>query len=181
MTRIKTTCLAVAAALVLGLPTAGQAVKKPSADEIRKTFKHIKMQDRTVNRLSFGLLSRRDGVFRLEIKNRSMYIVDVAVIKVFFFDRKQHFLSRAYGLLFDLGRDKAKVVRLVNFFMQPAKSRYFYVQVRPISLSYSATERVASSSYHDYRRLLYPVYHHRGKYLPLPGCGECELDFNYLF
>ncbi len=179
MSRIKRTCLV--AALVLALPAAGQAVKKPSAAEIRRTFKHIKLQDQTVNRLSFGLLSRHDGIFRLEVKNRSMYIVDVAVIKVFFFDRKQHFLSRAYGLLFDLGRHKTKVVRLVNFFMQPAKSRYFYVQLQPISLSYSSTERVASTSYHDYRRLLYPVYHHRGKYLPLPGCGECELDFSYLF
>jgi hypothetical protein len=179
MSRIKSACLV--AALVLALPAAGPAVNKPSAGEIRRTFKQIKLQDQTVNRLSFGLLSRQNGVFRLEIRNRSMYIVDVAVIKVFFFDRKQHFLSRAYGLLFDLARDQTKVVRLVNFFMQPAKSRYFYVQVRPISLSFSATERVASTSYHDYQRLLYPVYHHRGKYLPLPGCGECELDFSYLF
>jgi hypothetical protein len=179
MTRIICSCLA--AALILALPAAGRAEKKPSAAEIRRTFKHIKLQDQTVNRLSFGLLSRRHGVFRLEVKNRSMYIVDVAVIKVFFFDRKQHFLSRAYGLLYDLGRNRTKVVRLVNFFMQPQKSRYFYVQVRPISLSYSATERVASTSYHDYQRLLYPIYHHRGKYLPLPGCGECELDFSYLF
>ncbi|MBU0514759.1 MAG: hypothetical protein KJ621_08295 [Proteobacteria bacterium] len=181
MARINALCLAVLLAAGIALPGAGPAAEKPTAQEIRHTFQKMKFKDRVFNRLSFGLLSRQDGVFRLEIKNRSIYIVDVAVIKVYFFDRQQKFLSRAYGLLFDLGRGKAKIVRLVNFFMQPRKSKYFYVRLQPISLSHSATDRVASSSYQDYRRLLYPVYHQRGKYLPLPGCGECDLEFSYLF
>jgi len=181
MARIIASCLAVLTATAIALPVAGPAAKKPTAQEIRSTFQQLKFKDRAFNRLSFGLLSRQEGVFRLEVKNRSIYIVDVAVIKVYFFDRRQKFLSRAYGLLLGLDRGQAKVVRLVNFFMQPKRSKYFYVQLQPISLSYSATDRVASTCYEDYKGLLYPVYHHRGKYLPLPGCGECDLEFSYFF
>ena len=176
---------AVTAGLILLFATnatAGVAPKKqPSAKDVRKQYKGLKLKKQAFNRVSFGLLSRADGIFRLEIKNRSIYIVDVAIIKVFFFDKNHKFLSRAYGLAYDIWPGKMDTVSLANFLMQPQDAKYFYVQFEPISLSYSKNRRVEVKGYSDYRRMLYPVYHQRGKYLPLPGCGECEKDFGWLF